>query len=475
MLRKSVILLSVLLSICAKSSYAAEHWGKIIDERHDSILAVIKGAPQCLPEAQEQRSMMITDFGAKVYDEIKQTDCKPAFDKAMKKALRTKGGLRIVVPKGKWFVKGPIHLVSNVTLEIKEGARLLFSDDPKDYLPMVKTSWEGNFCFNYSPFIYGYNIENVAIVGKGVIDGNCINSFPLWRSNQKKDQQKLRSQCHNNIPYAERKYGEGHLLRPHLIQLYGCRNITLEGVFITNSPFWCLHLLKSENIVCRNLRYDAKLVNNDGIDPEMSRNILIENIDFNNGDDNVAIKAGRDNDGWKESCPSENIIIRNCRFKGLHGVVIGSEMSSGVRNVFVEDCTYGGYNKRALYMKTNPNRGGFIHDIYFRNCRFGEVEDLFYITSMYAGEGADDNHYTDIHDIHIKDIKATKVNNAAIVLQGTDAKPLKHISFERIDVEECKIGFSSVNAPDVTLTDCNLGGRVNTAPSQASKHDKLFE
>ena len=145
-----------------------------------------------------------------------------------------------------------------------------------------------------------------------------------------------------------RQYGEGHYLRPHLIQLHGCRDVTLSGFFITNSPFWCVHLLCCENVICRGLRYDAKLVNNDGIDPEMTRNLLIEDIDFNNGDDNVAIKAGRDNDGWRTARPSENIIIRNCRFKGLHGVVIGSEMSAGVRNVFVEDCDHAGYVKRGL-------------------------------------------------------------------------------------------------------------------------------
>lgn len=449
-------------------------WGRTIDARHDSILSVITGAEQMAADVQ-QKVVSITTFGARPSTDKGQRDCRPAFVKAMKKAENTKGGLHIVVPAGNWFVKGPIHLVSNVTLELQDSARLMFSDKPEDYLPMVKTSWEGNFCQNHSPFIYGYNLTNVAIIGKGTIDGNCSNTFPHWRTNQKPDQMKLREQCHNNVPYSERNYGDGHLLRPHLIQLYGCKNITLEGVFITNSPFWCIHLLKSQNIICRGLRYDAKLVNNDGIDPEMSKNILIENVEFNNGDDNVAIKAGRDNDGWNEACPSENIIIRNCRFKGLHGLVVGSEMSAGVRNVFVENCTYGGYNKRALYVKTNPNRGGFVHDIYFRDCEFGEMEDLFYITSMYANEGADDNHFTDVYNIHAKNIHARKVNNAAIVLQGTTGKPLHDISFKRIDVDECKIGFSSMNAPGVKLIDCNLGGRVDAAPSQVTKKDNLFE
>ena len=138
-------------------------------------------------------------------------------------------------------------------------------------------------------------------------------------------------------------------------------------VSITNSPFWCVHLLKSENIICRNLRYDAKLMNNDGIAPECSRNVLIEGVEFNNGDDNVAIKSGRDNDGWNAKMPSENIIIRNCHFKGLHAVVIGSEMSAGVRNVIVEDCDYAGYCKRGIFIKTNPDRGGFAENVYVKN------------------------------------------------------------------------------------------------------------
>lgn len=463
----------------------AQAYDEAIQARHDSILRLITGAPSQHPSAQAQTIKPITAFGAKAGG-IK--NCKPAFDRAMRAASRQPQGLHIVVPAGDWFVKGPIHLVSNVTLELQEGARLLFSPNAEDY-PMVRTSWEGSFCQNYSPMIYGFQLQNVAIIGRGTIDGNCSATFPLWRNEQKSDQQQLREQDHTEVSIDQRQYGPEHQLRPHLIQLFGCEDVTLSGLFITNSPFWCVHLLHCQNVICRGLRYDAKLVNNDGIDPEMTRNLLIEEIDFDNGDDNVAIKAGRDNDGWGDNLaiapqgleelyrpqPTENIIIRNCRFKGLHGLVIGSEMSAGVRNVFVEDCQSRGYNKRALYVKTNPNRGGFVHDIYFQNCQFDEVEDLFYITSMYAGEGADDNHFTDVHDIHIDRVSARKVRNAAIVLQGTEAKPLKNISFHDINVQEAKIGFSSMHAPGVTLSNCNLGGTVNSAPSQASQADKVFE
>ena len=450
---------------------------------HDAILAQITGAQ--FADNQPTRSLLT--FGAKGDG---KKDCKPAFDKAMKAAAKSKTGMHLVVPAGTYRLCGPIHLVSNLCLELQEGAVLKFDSKPDHYLPTVRTSWEGTFCQNFSPFIYGFCLENVAIIGKGTIDGDAADTFAQWRKDQKPDQQLIRQYDHQETPVPERNFGKDHLLRPHLLQLFGCKRVTLSDFFMTNSPFWCLHLLKCDNVICRALRYDAKLVNNDGIDPEMTSNLLIEDILFDNGDDNVAIKAGRDNDGCGgqgqafsdpkllslyATSPSENIIVRRCHFKGLHGVVIGSEMSAGVRNVFVEDCTYSGYLKRALFIKTNPNRGGFVHDIYFRNCEFDEVEDLFYITSMYAGEGLDDNHFSDVHDIHVEDIRCNKVNNAAIVLQGTEAKPLRNISFRNVVVKECKIGFSSMNTEPVVLQNCHIGGQVTSAPSTASKKDKVFD
>lgn len=448
------------------------------EARRDSILSLITGDG----ETASRPVYKITKFGAKGNG---RQDCRPAFEKAMRAAEKSPTGMHLIVPAGEWHVNGSIHLVSHLTLELEEGAHLYFSPLPSDYLPVVSTSWEGSFCQNLSPFIYGFQIEDVTITGSGTIDGNCSDTFPLWRAKQKPAQQRLRDKDHNNIPIEDRTFSLDDYLRPHLIQFFGCRNITLSDFFITNSPFWCVHLLKCENVICRGLRYDAKLVNNDGIDPEMTRNLLIENIIFNNGDDNVAIKAGRDNDGWHNASrandplytpqPSENIIIRNCQFKGLHGVVIGSEMSAGVRNVFVEDCTAGGYNKRALYIKTNPNRGGFIHDIYFSHCDFDEVEDLFYITSMYAGEGANDKHFTHIHDIYVDDVYAHRAKSAGIVLQGTEALPLENIVFKDVVVDSLTVGFSSVHTGDVILRNCHLGGSVDSAPTQVSDKDGLWD
>lgn len=432
--------------------------------KRDSILKNITGAK--MPEAK----VSLLDFGAKGDG---KKDCLSAFKKALQQSKK-KGGLRIVVPSGTYYIKGSIHLVSNTCIELQEGAVLKFDPDPKKYLPMVKTSWEGTFMQNYSPFIYGYGLENVSITGKGTIDGNAASTFATWRKSQKEAQQLSREMNHKETPVEQRNFGEGSWLRPQLIQLYNCKNITLSDFFITNSPFWCVHLLKSENIICRGLRYDAKLVNNDGIDPECTRNLLIEDIHFNNGDDNVAIKSGRDNDGWTKGSPSENIIIRNCHFKGLHAVVIGSEMSGGVRNVFVENCDYAGYCKRGLYVKTNPNRGGFVENIYVKNCVFDEVEDLMYVTSMYAGEGMDDNHFTTVKNIYVENMRCRKARAAAIVLQGTAAKPIANVVLKNIDVAEVKNALSMDNTEGVYFSDCHLGGKAGV-PTQVTAKDKIFE
>ena len=429
----------------------------------DSVLRLITGA-----KVQPQE-IVVTALGAKGDG---KTDCLPAFKKAFRKAER-QGGAKVVVPSGTYFLRGPLHLVSNLCIELQEGATLKFSPDPKCY-PVVNTSWEGTFLHNYSPFIYGYGLHDVSIIGKGTIDGNAMTTFATWRARQKKGQQLSRDMNHQGVDVSKRVFGNDFYLRPHLLQLYQCRNITLEGVKIINSPFWCVHLLKSENIICRGLRYDAKLVNNDGIDPECSRNILIEDVHFDNGDDNIAIKSGRDNDGWAVQSPTENIIIRNCHFKGLHAVVIGSEMSSGVRNVFVENCDNAGYCKRGIYVKTNPDRGGFVKNLYVNNCKFDKVEDLFYVTSMYAGEGQDSQHFTDVSDIYVDGLSCQQASAAAIVLQGTEAKPIERVSFKNIEVGEAKIGMSIDHAPNVRFSDCHIGGKAGT-PTQITDKDKIFE
>lgn len=418
------------------------------DEKRDQILKNI------VPPKISKNILLITRFGAVGNA---KTNCKPAFDKAIKAAKEKKGG-KIVVPPGTYLINGPIHMTSNLCIELQKGAKLVFGTNPEDYLPAVLTSWEGTFIYNYSPFIYAYKLENVAIIGEGEIDGNAKDSFSKWTEKQSTSQQLTRKMNRENTPLPQRIFGKGHFLRPQLVQFFECKNILIEGVTIKNSPFWCVHLLKSENITARKVKFEAFNKNNDGFDPEYSKNILIEDIDFNNGDDNVAIKAGRDYEGRRTAISSENIIIRNCRFKGLHGVVIGSEMSAGVQNVFVESCKASGYCKRGIYLKSNPDRGGFIRDIYVKNVEFGEVEDCFFITSFYHGEGK--GFETDIRNVFVDNVKCRKATNAGVVIQGYPTKKVKDIYFSNVTIDSAATGLSLRNTENIVFNDVIIGTEV---------------
>lgn len=440
--------LCVLFFLCLISSTKAQNPVLFNSVKRDSILQLIKQT------AISKNILNITSFGARGDG---KSDCKPAFDKAILVAKK-KGGAKIVVPSGIYLLNGPIHLVSNLCIDLQKDATLLFGSNPSDYLPVVKTSWEGTFLYNYSPLIYAYQVNNVAIIGEGSIDGNSVDTFSKWANLQKESVARSRDMNHLDTPLEKRVFGEGYYLRPQLIQFFECKNILMEGVTVRNSPFWCVHILKSENMIARRVKFDAFNRNNDGFDPEYSKNILIEDIDFNNGDDNVAIKAGRDNEGRKIAIPSENIIIRNCRFKGLHALVIGSEMSAGVQNVFVENCSFGGYLKRGIYLKSNPDRGGYIRNIYINNVEFGEVEDCFFITSFYHGEGK--GNATEIKDIFVNNVSCKKATNAGIVIQGFPTKKVKKIYFSNVKIDSAKSAISFSNADDIILNDVVIGEPV---------------
>ncbi|WP_423127713.1 glycoside hydrolase family 28 protein [Gaoshiqia sp. Z1-71] len=392
----------------------------------------------------------VTDFGA-VGDSASNN--KPAFDAAIQ-ACRAAGGGTVIVPVGTYLLDGPIHLESNLNLHLEEGALIRFSANPRSYLPIVKTSWEGTLLYNYSPFIYAFGKENIAITGKGTIDGNGSAYFTRWYEIQGKDQRLSRRMNHKNVPVEERRFGRGHYLRPHLIQFFDCKNILVEDLHIQDSPFWCIHLLMCENATLRGLTFDAQNKNNDGIDPEYCKDILIENVNFNNSNDNISVKAGRDHEGRDMQRPSENIIIRNCSFKGRHAVAIGSEMSSGVRNVYIEDCRFSDYITRGIMLKSNPSRGGIISDIYVNNFRFGEVHDCFMVTSNYRNEGK--KHPPTIKNIYISNVTCQRVRNFGIYIKGHKRNHVSDIHIENFRVDQAKrtvfVDFAeSVNFKDTQV------------------------
>jgi polygalacturonase len=360
-------------SVTSESSSTDEAWNKV-----DSILALITE-----PEIPETTYSLI-DFGG-VGDG--KTDNKAAFDRIIHECSDNGGG-KIIIPPGNYLINGPIHLKSNINLHLQEGSILKFGSDPKDYLPVVLTSWEGTRLYNYSPLIYTYNQKNIVISGEGEIDGEAAETWAKWKKTQNEDKLLSRKMNDENTPLEERIFGDGHFLRPHLIQFYECENILIEGIKITDAPFWCLHTIYSKNIIIRDIKFDAQNANNDGIDPESSENILIERIEFNNNDDNIAIKAGRNLEARTLNRPSKNIVIRKCKLKGHNALAIGSEMSGGVNNVFVEDCTFEGEVMYGIYIKGNLDRGGEVRDIYVRNIEFDATKSVIMIDSYYKKEGS---------------------------------------------------------------------------------------
>ena len=245
-----------------------------------------------VPDFSNCSKISITDLGAVPGDKEQSSR---AIAKAIDSANKMGGGI-VVIPEGEWLTK-TIHLKSNVNLHLDKGAILLFSENPEDYLPAVQSSWEGMECYNYSPLIYAYECKNIAITGEGGIKAK-MDVWEKWFARPQAHMESLKrlyKLAHSYSPVKDRQMvNDTANLRPQFIQFNRCENILLEGITITNSPFWTIHPYLSKNVVIRNVNVYAHGHNNDGVDPEMSQNVLIENCVFDQGDDAIAIKSGRD-------------------------------------------------------------------------------------------------------------------------------------------------------------------------------------
>jgi polygalacturonase len=412
---------------------------------------------QIRPPVFPNRDFTITDYGA-VGDGA--TDCTEAFRKAIE-ACNNAGGGRVVVPAGV-YLTGAIHLKSNVNLHVAKDATIRFSTNPQDYLPLVFTRWEGVELMNYSPLIYAYRQENIAITGEGTLDGQgSLEHWWWWKGqerhgwkqgmpHQKAGRDSLFAMAERGVPVEKRIFGEGFYLRPNFFQPYECKNILVEGVTFIDSPMWFLHPVLSENISILNVTVKGLGPNNDGCNPESSRNVLIKGCYFDTGDDCIAIKAGRNADGRRINVPSENIIIQDCVMKDGHGgVVIGSEMTGGVRNVYAERCTMDSPRlQRALRIKTNSVRGGFVENIFMRDITVGEVADAVIRINFFYEEGDAGTFPPSVRNVHVKNVKSHKSRHALWI------RTYAHSPATDILIEDCE--FNNVAQPDVIENVKNL-------------------
>lgn len=387
---------------------------------HEKILANIK-AP-VFPD----KDFPITDHGAVAG---KETEVTAAIAKAIEACSKAGGG-RVVVPAGE-FVTGPIVLKSNVNLHLAEGATLRFVIDPAKY-PLVFTRWEGIECMNFSPLIYAFEQENIAVTGKGTLDGQAAKeNWWSWKLShwdgadtvksedaQRPDARSLIAMGEKGVPVEERIFGLGHKLRPNFFQPYRCRNILVEGVTFVRSPMWEIHPVLSQNITVRNVTVSSHGPNNDGCNPESSKDVLIEHCTFDTGDDCIAIKSGKNNDGRRVNVATENVTIRNCVMKDGHGgVVLGSECSGHIRNIFVENCKMSSPNlERMLRFKNNAVRGGILEDIFIRNVEVGKVGEAIITLDLMYEEGAKGPHKPIVRNVQLDNIVAEETPRVMFVI-----------------------------------------------------------
>ena len=340
------------------------------------------------------KAYVITNYGAKATNTAAQN--QKAIQKAIELCSR-KGGGRVVIPAGQTYLTGAITLKDGVNLHVEEGATLAFAFEP-DLYPIVETSWEGLECFNLSPCIYAFKVKDIAITGKGTIDGGGSNdTWWPWNGNPRfgwkegmisqrgGSRARLLKNGEDGIPMynekgertPERVFGPNDGLRPQLVSFNKCEGILLEDITLLRSPFWVIHPLHSTDITVRRVKMINDGPNGDGCDPECCDRVLIEDCFFNTGDDCIAIKSGRNRDGRERNMPSKNIIIRRCEMKNGHGgVVVGSEISGGCQNVFAHDCVMDSPElERVLRIKTNSCRGGIIENINMRDIKVGVCKE----------------------------------------------------------------------------------------------------
>jgi polygalacturonase len=342
------------------------------------------------PPTFPAKDFPVTDFGAKADG---KTDSTAAFAKAIA-ACNAAGGGRVVV-RGGTFVSGAIHLLSNVNLFVDAGATVKFSTDPNRYLPVVFTRWQGVECFNYSAFVHADSQTNIAITGKGTLDGQGQSWKPFGSGGS--DWQKLTTQAVDGVPVDQRRYGPGHKLRPNLIELTRCTGVLIADLTLLRPPMWTVHPVLSSNVTVRNLHIDSRGGggNNDGVDPECCSDVHIVGCTFSTGDDCIAIKSGRDTDGRRVNVPSQNIVIEDCTFvfSNRGAICVGSEASGGANNIFARNCAVNPANKSgqlwyALFVKTGDHRGGTIDGVHLQNITANKLtKSALFVTMHYGATG----------------------------------------------------------------------------------------
>jgi polygalacturonase len=380
-------------------------------------------------------------------------------------AAAERGGGSVYVPPGRYATK-PIVLSSNITLIVDAGAELRFSQNFADYLPMVRTRWEGTLVKTFCPMFYAQGAENIAIVGRGVLDGQgepwwefqrALEAEQKQHGSVKGDSEWQRAFVAANpgleMPDDPRRL-EAAFLRPPFLQFIDCKNVLIDGVTFKNSPFWTLNPVFCDNVVVSRvtIQNPAEAPNTDGINPDSCRNVHISDCHIDVGDDCITIKSGRDREGRRLARPAENHTITNCTMlRGHGGVVIGSEMSGGVRMIAIANCVFDGTD-RGIRIKSTRGRGGVVEDVRVANVVMRDIREQAIVLSLRYSDSEPEplsERTPRFRDIHLSGITATA--REAGELLGLEEAPLEQVTLTDIDVT-CQRGLRLENVQGVSLS-----------------------
>lgn len=477
-MKRTILLVTLLLAI--SSSFA-----QTMEEAFQQAAQIVQNIKQTkFPD----RTFNIIEYGAVANQEDKLNH--EAINLAIL-ACNQAGGGTVIVPKGDFYT-GPITLKSNVNLHLEEGATLKFTTDQSYYFPAVLTRWEGVDCYNAHPLIYAYGETNIALTGKGTVDGQGAADAWWYMKGGRYAQEgkihqgmggrdRLLGMAETFAPVDRRVMKPEDALRPQLINFYRCNSVLIEGLTLKDSPFWVIHPLFCQNLIVRNVTINGLGPNNDGCDPESCKNVLIEGCSFNTGDDCIAIKSGRNADGRRWATPSENIVVRNCKMKNGHGgIVVGSEISGGYKNLYVENCEMDSPQlDRVVRIKTSTCRGGVIENLFVRNIKVGVCnEAVMRINLQYEGKEKCDRSFPPVvRNVNLENITCEK-SKFGILINGLDEDD----NIYNINVRNCT--FNNVSAKGNKLTgkyhDINFdnliinGKTVKKAKSDAKGNFETF-
>jgi len=496
LIRTSFIIIVILISGCAQNNKSGISQSSGKYENIEFEMALVQGPS--IPDNE----VNIKDFGAVSGGQVLNTE---AFASAID-AVSKMGGGKVIIPAGIWLT-GPIILKSNLQMHAESGSLIIFSAD-KDLYPVIETNFEGLNTWRCQSPVYGKNLENIAFTGKGIWDGSgdswrFVKKSKLnegqWEKlvasggvlNDKKDEWYPSGQFKNAMQNADQNVrldlttkeefeSIRDFLRPVMVSIQNSKRVMFDGPVFQNSPAWCIHPLVVEDLIVRNLtvRNPWYSQNGDGIDVESCKNVIIENSNFDVGDDAICIKSGKDKDGRTRGIACENLVIRNnIVYHGHGGVTVGSEMSGGVRNVHVSDCTFMGTDV-GLRFKSNRGRGGIVENIFISDILMTDIPTFAISFNLFYG-GRSESEMIETsekkEDVEIEkvseetpqfrniSIRNIEIRGAmqAVLLKGLPEMNLENIELSNMVIEADK-GFSVTDANEIKISNIKLSAKNPT-------------